>query len=35
MREEDTVCVGVMVCNTVKSVGKRKKHFFLRVDLWG
>ena len=35
MREEDTVCVGSDGLQTVKSVGKRKKHFFLRVDLWG
>ena len=25
----------VMVCNTAKSVGKRKKHFSQRVALWG
>ena len=35
MREEDTVCEAVMVCDTVKSVGKRKKLFSLRAVLWG
>ena len=35
MREEDTVCVGIDGLQYCKSVGKRKKHFSPRVDLWG
>ena len=34
MREEDTICVGSDGLQYAKSVGKRKKHFFLREVLW-